>query len=564
MRLSKIVDYVILDYDSLRLPSPKSFLKPYHSLPPATTTGHPRMMQYASQGVRNGARTGSSAFVHHNGPGSGTTANRSCNNVRNLARALAQQQPINALRAIRPRSPPNRLFSASKNLLQRLFTCLTTPGFPVPTYLAQGLHTGTRSFHNAALRGNSIQNRLSFVARASLKNNAMHRQASMFLPRAPTPVPPHCGGITRVGLGTARTFCTGRPIFQQLAENVPIAGRALYEVDWDLKMRKEQRRMRLMVTKKPKKSKEMLKPTQSCTKVPEIKKDQDETVQLKQEFNHYFPVTEDRPVTSYLLIPLAPTPSSRMPLPDDLAGIDEPNLLPPLSYLASLHSSHSTHALRVSTIFTRLDQREVWSRGVHCSAYSLRPSHRDGESKDGDVESGNRVCTILKLTFNGWTEAEVRGVIGESGTGWCVLKEVWHDEGLSDEESLSPDASSEFPCNSDVEGPQLIDPAQSFVLPTLDFSSSFLSSTSQSPELATPFMSSVPDGMESDPWADDFSDSTSLSDSYSDLSDLIIEPPSTNGWFGRNYILGPGVTFSSQFVDARDHSGVEPQEAVFY
>ena len=519
-------------------------------------------MHYASQGVRNGARTGSSALVHK-GPGGGTTA-MNLNNFRNLARVA--QQPINTLGAIPLRHPP--LFSISKNLLQKLFTCLTTPGFPVPTHLAQGLHTGTRSFHNAALRGNSIQNGLSFAARASLKNNAMRRQASMFLPRAPA-VPPHCGGITQVGLGTARTFCTGRPIFQQLAENVPIAGRALYEVDWDwdLKMRKEQERMRLMVTKKPKKSKEMLKPIQSRNKVSEIRKELDATVQLKQEFNRYFPVAEVQPVTSYLLIPLAPTPSSRMPLPDDLAGIDEPNLLPPLSYLASLHSSHSTHALRVSTIFTRLDQRDVWSRGVYCSAYSLRPSQHDGESKDEDVGFDTQVCTILKVTFNGWTEAEVRGVIGESGTGWCVLKEVWHGEGLSDEESSSSNASPEFPCSSELEGPELIDPAQSFVLPTLDFSSSFLSSASQSSELATPFMTSVPDGMESDPWADDSSDSSSLSEgslSYSDLSDLIIEPPSTNGWFGRNYILGPGVTFSSQFVDARDRSSIEPQEAMFY
>ena len=102
-----------------------------------------------------------------------------------------------------------------------------------------------------------------------------------------------------------------------------IAGRALYEVDLDLQMRKEQERMRLMVTTKPKKSKEMLKPIQSCTKVPEIRRDQDEIVPLKHEFIHYFPVAEVRPVIGSIPMSPKPEPSEldlcpSMPLYDKL------------------------------------------------------------------------------------------------------------------------------------------------------------------------------------------------------------------------------------------------------
>ncbi|KAJ7744661.1 hypothetical protein B0H16DRAFT_1727223 [Mycena metata] len=45
--------------------------------------------------------------------------------------------------------------------------------------------------------------------------------------------------MTHVGLGTARNFSSGRPLFQQLADNVPIADRAFYEADWDLDPPKE-------------------------------------------------------------------------------------------------------------------------------------------------------------------------------------------------------------------------------------------------------------------------------------------------------------------------------------
>lgn len=534
-------------------------------------------MHYASQGARNATRKGTNALLYHsghNGPG-GTTANttsRSLHISSSLLGATRVLHPtaINSLESIRPRNPPHRLFSASKNVFQRFFTQLTTPGFRLPTYFAQAQHTSARSLHNAHLRGSSIQSGLSFAARASLKSNALQRRATMFLPRPPPLSPPRCGGVTQVGLGTARSFSTSRPIFQHLAENVPVSARALYEVDWHIEMEKEQARMHLTTSKKPKsikKSKAMLQPTREVNKtLSRIAGESNEETALKQELDLYFPVADVAPVTSYLLIPLAPTPSLRMPLSLDLppsAGPDEPTLLPPLSYLSSLHASHSTHALRVSTLFTRLDQANVWSRGgVSCSPYSQSLSRHRQTSKDEMEAEG--VCTVLKLEFKGWTKAEVRGIIGESGTGWCALEEVWHNEvskeDSSDEDSLSTDNSQSGSVsvgNLDYEDCEFVDPAQSLVLPTIDFSSSgFLSPASSSQISAEDIFASVP---ESDPWAEEYPYSSSSSDS--DLSDLIIEAPSANGWFDPSYSLN---NFSSRFADAVNSSELEAPEPMFY
>jgi len=527
-------------------------------------------MHYASQGVRNVTRKGI-YYRGHNGPGvvtTGTTS-RSLHISSSLlgATRVLHQTTINSLESIRPRNPSHRLFAASKNVFQRLFTQLTTPGFRIPTHFAQAQHTSARSLHNAHHRGGSIQSGLSFAARASLKSNALQRRATMFLPRPPLLSPPRCGGVIQIGLGTARSFSTSRPIFQHLAENVPVAARALYEVDWHVEMKKEQARMHSITSKKPKsikKSKAMLQPTREINKtLSPIAVESNEETTLQQEFNLYFPVADVAPVTSYLLIPLAPTPSLRMSLSHNLppsAGLDEPTLLPPLSYLSSLHASHSTHALRVSTLFTRLDQANVWSRGgVSCSAYSQSLSRRRQTSKDELEAEG--VCTVLKLEFKGWTKVKVRGIIGESGTGWCALEEVWDNE-VSREDSSDEDNShsgSVSVGNLDYEDCEFVDPAQSLVLPTIDFSSSdFLSTASSSQTSAEDIFASVP---ETDPWAEEYPYSSSSSDS--DLSDLIIEVPFANGQSDSSYLLN---SFSSRFANAVDSSEVELEasEAMFY
>jgi hypothetical protein len=260
-----------------------------------------------------------------------------------------------------------------------------------------------------------------------------------------------------------------------------------------------------------------------------------------------------------LLIPLAPTA-----LPFRSESYQEPKLLP---YIGSLHETHTTHSLRVSSLFTRLDQANVWARGVRCSAYSHGRAHRK------QVEASEEgVCTILEVEFVGWSKAEVRGIIGESGTGWCVLDEVLHeeDERLTDVETLSPGSSiGEQILNESLtpdifggSGVEMTNPSESFIIPTLDFSSNFNSSPS-SLSLDSPsndHFTTVPSEMANDPWVDDYSDASSwVSTPYSEYSELIVDPPSTNGLYLSGHGLGPGLQFSSQFEGMSDDDEVVPR-----
>lgn len=520
-------------------------------------------MQYASQGLRNTARKGSSNLVHggHNGPG-GHTANTQTRSIHLFVPARNSGQA--ALHAPPPlssgsRNSANKLLSFSRNIFQKFFTHLTAPGLKVPTHLPD-----SHPLHTSVLRGSTIHSRLSTAARYSLKNNALQRQANTFLPRGPGHVPPRLGGVAEVGLGMARNFSTGRPIFQHLAENVPVAVRALYEADLDLELKKSNDRKRLVAPNAVKKTKEeKIKPLQKFSKRKTLPNaEQTNPAELLDEAEHYFSSVAVSPVTTYLLIPLAPTALPSRPEPP----YHEPRLLPPLSYIGLLHESHGTHSLRVSTLFTRLDQANVWARGVRCSAYSQGRAHRN---RPKAIESGDSseegVCTILKVEFVGWSKAEVRSVIGESGTGWCVLEEVLHeeDEGFSDVETLSPGSSEEEQLLNESfalgisggSGVEMSDPSESFIIPTLDFSSSF-NSTPSSPSHDSSYdspsndlLTTIPSEMANDPWVDDYSDSSSswVSSPYSESSELIVDPPSSNGWFGPGHGLGPGLGFSSQF-----------------
>jgi len=245
-----------------------------------------------------------------------------------------------------------------------------------------------------------------------------------------------------------------------------------------------------MVAKIPtstRKSKEMLKPTQNGDTNASLTNVVNDVVSPAQaDLDRYF--SSAIAVTTFLFIPLAP----RNPLPQDPAP-DELTLLP-LFDLAALRSSYANHNLRVATLFTRLEQADVWSRGVTCCSYSQGLRNRI-QNSNGE-EAG--VCTNLKLVFEGWTEAEVRGVIGESGTGWCALEEVWHDQVLKDSKAQS-DSSEESGlsrANSPIISEGLgFDPSQSFVMPKLAFSSNFIDSQ--------------------------LSFSSSRSSSYSDLSDFV-------------------------------------------
>jgi hypothetical protein len=324
------------------------------------------------------------------------------------------------------------------------------------------------------------------------------------------------------------------------------------EADWEIKWRGEQRgkMMRKREENKDKKGgMEMLKPKNVVLEtVPEQAKD----------LEHYFPASSTPDVVSYLLIPLAPTPTSRTPLPLSPPPASNPSLLP-LPTLASMHTSTTTHTLRVSALFARLDAANVWNRGVNCSAYS-----------HGREEG---VCTVLKVEFVGWTAGEVRGVIGESGSGWCVLEERTtkpESSGSSAVDDLSETESAisgmsdlgDGDAESVVSGPgtmemEGIDPSESFVLPTLDFSSSFLAAQSPSPPPSSTDLFAYTSDSD-----DNFSDSGSDFSNGSGTGSWVDASSHHAGSGARETWMGFG--FSSDFASrVGSEYGHEPREAVF-
>ena len=209
-------------------------------------------------------------------------------------------------------------------------------------------------------------------------------------------------------------------------------------------------------TPETKKTREMAKP---------IEKELQPVSTTQAEFNHYF-VAPSVEVITNLLIPLAPTPSSRQPLP----SAPSPSLIP-LSILLDVHASHELHSLRVSSLFSRLDVAKVWvDPGVSCSVY-------------GDPSG---LASIMKIEFKGWTKVQVRAVLGDAGKGWCLMEEYGVEDlpdsaplspalsgistlfsgystppyGFEEEDSLAGDPSSEFD----------VDPSNSLVIPSLELS----------------------------------------------------------------------------------------------
>jgi len=335
--------------------------------------------------------------------------------------------------------------------------------------------------------------------------------------------------VAQVGLGTARNFHSSRPIFQNLVENVPIAGRAFYEADWDVKMRREKENM-LRSVKKEKKSAskpKALKISQSFAKVPTplLEKENDTIAPSSQQLDHYFPDPTPAVITT-LLIPLAPTPTARMPLS---ARTQDQQVLP-WREIMHLHNMHSTHALRVSSLFSRLDAANVWERGVRCSAFS----HGNDPSHNGDA-----ICTILQVEFVGWSKAEVRSVIGESGTGWCVLEESWADDEDDIESIFSESTYPEEPVDDHV--------TQSFVFPTLDLSATAFSlpPPSSRPPSSTPLIINSPTFDSTFEWGSSFSSS----------EHSIIEPPTLNGYFGFSFSFAERMSEAGweDLAETRDH-----------
>lgn len=393
-----------------------------------------------------------------------------------------------------------KVVQQTRNALTSFFAHLTAPGLRAPSSgfpaVARSMHTGT----HAGIQ--NIRSNMSLPVRHALSRGP-------YLPRAPM-VP---RTTMQVGLGTARNFSSTRPIFQNLAQNVPIAGRAFWEADWDAIKMRDERNVQISKENGAKTQAhlaEMIKPTTASSPFFTQAKTEislsDSASEDAADFEHYFPAVKPtiQGLTTYLLIPLAPTPTSRLPLasspPSTEVRKDSERLLP-LPELASMHHAHHTHSLRVSSLFARLDVANVWHKGVSCDAYSSgRHSNEQGEG----------ACTILRVSFIGWTATEVRSVIGESGTGWCELYEsraptasaAMSESDFDSEDGMSEvdvhDTSEDLASHDAGAEENRMDPSQSFVLPTLDFSSSFLAAPSPDP---SPALSRAPSEADLDMFA---------------------------------------------------------------
>ena len=121
-----------------------------------------------------------------------------------------------------------------------------------------------------------------------------------------------------------------------------------------------------------------------------------------EEVRHYFRAPATQLVTIYLQIPLAPTPTWRVPLPSSPSP-----RLHPLPALAKDMLPIQSTPYACLHCFVASMQRE-WERRVSCETF-------------GDPSG---LCTILRLEFEGWTEDMVRDVLGYTGKDWCTIQEV--------------------------------------------------------------------------------------------------------------------------------------------
>ncbi|KAJ3479022.1 hypothetical protein NLI96_g9350 [Meripilus lineatus] len=444
-------------------------------------------------------------------------------------------------RATRPSgSTVQNIFKQTRTLFSTFVSHLTKPGT-----LRHVPAVGRCMHASPAYVRPTIQQGLSLPARYAL-GRPLH---GPYIPRPPV-IP---RSVTQVGLGTARNFCTSRSAFQTLADNVPITGRAFWEADWELRVKKEKEAGKIKKYTSKKRvagngNKEMQQPKlvlhESVTE-SSVTDNAQET-----ELDNYFTVPAVPSVTTYLLIPIAPTPTLRHPLPLSPPAHSSIHPLLPFSVLSSIHTDHATHTLRVSTLFARLDTARVFDKGgVTTSAF-------------GDPSG---LCSVLEVKFAGWTESQVRSIIGEAGVGWCVLEEVREDEKQIEIDSMDEIMSALSSGTATPPQMDIIDPAASFVLPTLDFSASFPATTaswSPSPSVSE-LTSTLSDLQFENHWSSASSDSgseTSYTDasshvSWDNMSVSSVRHSGSEGWIG----LG----FSSQFSGRLHNEVPEPMERMF-
>jgi hypothetical protein len=318
--------------------------------------------------------------------------------------------------------------------------------------------------------------------------------------------------VGEVGLGAARKFSSASPLFAVI-DNVPIIGRAAYEADWNFKKGQKGNSRRMQIDKSNGTS-----PKARSFEAVKIQSPVSKASIAVSEMDKYFPSVPSTVAqcVTFLVVPLSPP---RQALGQDqpaslLDSIDGSRLLD-FASLANTHSVHTTHRLRVSTLFSKLDVANVWGyEGVTCRPFSIS----DGAE---DEHSGNQV-THLKITFPGWTAVKVQSVIGESGLGWCELSESTSP--LPEDQSESIGLESPFSDTMDLDHSfNDHDLADTLVLPTIDFTAR------------------QPDHNSSEDWfSSEFS--SSGSDDESDI--FVVSPPSAPMHLG----------FSARFLTASSRS----------
>ncbi|KAI6129053.1 hypothetical protein EV401DRAFT_1928966 [Pisolithus croceorrhizus] len=451
-----------------------------------------------------------------------------------------------------PPTSAQRLFSQTRTFFSRFIGHLTAPGYshavaPRPAHASKSLLRPAH-YHSST---QSIRAGFSLPVKHALSRpfSAPH------LPRAPT-VP---ANVTQVGLGTARAFHSSRPIFQNMVENVPIATRALWEAEWEGKTKKQEARKlrRVKENHAPvSKVEEKLKPRPKSI-VSQTKSDRVEP----SELDAYFPLLPTLDVTTHLLVPLAPTPTARLPLAAGNAG----HRLLPVSEIVSTSRNHELHALRVSTLFSRLDAGDVWDDpGVNVDAYAYGPRDVTGDTCE-------RQCTVLRVAFTGWTVDRVRAIVGPSAEEWCTLEETristpssplqssveTQETCTSSLSSLSTTFGDGSVSELDLDGASEAETANyglgtpsmqdEFILPTLDFSSSFAEAAHIAPVPASPQQethlhtaSELTDDTDTDTW--------SLTSSPSLVSSLSLSDSESEETYSSSYMVVPRVGLSSSFM----------------
>jgi hypothetical protein len=314
----------------------------------------------------------------------------------------------------------------------------------------------------------TIENNLSLPVRHALS-------VRMGAPRLPLP-PAVPRSIAQVGLGTARNFTTGRPIFQSIADkihNVPVASRAFLEADLDSKTRSKKDAALALKLKRVRKDKSKKRARTARPKDSKLHfhaatatraiATEAATEDKAKDFGKYFAPAQAPSVTTTLLVPLAPTPTARVPLSSHGFFAYDQHPLVPFLEVSALHVDAERHAARVRALFERLDAARVWDAG-------------GATSTTCEALGGARGAGVLRVRFEGRSAHAVRGILGEAATGWCALEEERAEDedeegyGDADGEMSMSDVMADCSGLAELNLSSPIDPAYSFVLPTLDFS----------------------------------------------------------------------------------------------